>query len=271
MNPGWWILGVPVLLWVGVQSYGHRLIFRRSRTFRAEKESARREAEDVEFCAEDGTALHGWWFPKADARGVLLVCHGNAGNVSDRIWIADDLQDLPLHIFLFDYRGYGKSAGFPSEKGTEKDVMAAWECARHKLDADENDPPIVVYGRSLGGAVALQLASRLPLRGVILESTFTSILDVGLRFYPWLWPRLTCRHPYRSDLRIASVRAPLIMAHSPDDETIPFDMGEALYRRAPNPRGFFRLQGGHAEAGWQTTPAYAQAIREFVGEVMADE
>ncbi len=263
---GLWILGTLAVLWCLLQAYGNHLIFRRSRTFRAEKEDTALAVEDVEFCSEDGTSLHGWWFPKEDARGVLLVCHGNAGNVSDRLWIPEDLQDLPLHIFLFDYRGYGNSGGLPSEKGTGLDVCAAYEVAREKIKAGMENPPIFIYGRSLGGAVALQAAEKLPIRGLILESTMTSILDVGLRFYPWLLPRITCRHPFRSDLRIAAVKAPVIMAHSPEDETIPFDMGEALYRRVPNPAGFYQLTGTHAEAGWQTSPEYAEAVRAFILE-----
>lgn len=262
------VLGALGLLWLGLQAFANRLIFPRSRTFRTEKEDSGLEVEDVEFCAEDGTALHGWWFPKADAKGVLLVCHGNAGNVSDRLWIAEDLQDVPLHIFLFDYRGYGRSGGLPSERGLGRDVCAAWEFACAKTGADREDPPIVLYGRSLGGAVALQAASQLPVRGVILESTFTSILEVGKRFYPWLLPRWTCRHPFRSDLRIAAVKAPILMAHSPEDETVPYDMGQALYRRAPNPRGFYQLTGNHVEAGWQTSEEYARALREFLAELV---
>ncbi|MDF3128395.1 alpha/beta hydrolase [Kiritimatiellaeota bacterium B1221] len=261
-----WIPGGLMLLWCGLQAYGNRLIFRRSRTFRAKKEDTALTVEDLEFCAEDGTALHGWWFPKAEARGALLVCHGNAGNVSDRLWIPEDLQDVPLHIFLFDYRGYGKSGGLPSEKGTGWDVRAAYEVVREKVKGDLENPPIFIYGRSLGGAVALQAAESLPIRGLILESTMTSILDVGRRCYPWLLPRLTCRHPFRSDLRIAAVKAPVLMAHSPEDEIIPFDMGEALYRRVPNPGGFYRLTGSHAEAGWQTSPEYADAFRAFILE-----
>lgn len=264
------ILGGLLLCWLLLQTYGNHLIFRRSRSFRAEKEEAGRVVEEVEFCAEDGTGLNGWWFPHQEARGVLVVCHGNAGNISDRLWIAQDLQDVPLHLFLFDYRGYGKSGGYPGEKGTGRDVAAAWEFARKKISSEERSPPIFLYGRSLGGAVALQAAEKLPVRGVILESTFTSILDVGLRFYPWLLPRLTCRHPYRSDLRIAAVRAPVLMAHSPEDETIPFDMGEALYRKVPNPAGFYRLSGSHVDAGWQTSPEYAEALRRFLLENLTD-
>lgn len=251
------------LAWFGVQAVGHHLIFPRSRTFRAGPEDTDLEIEDVEFCAEDGTALHGWWFPKPEAKGVLLVCHGNAGNVSDRIWIAEDLRDVPVHVFVFDYRGYGKSSGIPSEKGTGRDVRAAYEVVCSRLGT-QDDPPVVVYGRSLGGAVALQLACEVPLRGVILESTFSSILDIGKRVYPYLFPSLTCRHPYRSDLRIPQVQCPILAAHSPDDEIVAFDFGKKLYDLAPNLWHFCPLKGTHVEAGWQSSPEYAQRMRDFL-------
>jgi fermentation-respiration switch protein FrsA (DUF1100 family) len=253
--------------WCGIQVIGQRLIFPRSRTFRAGPEDTDLEVEDIEFCAEDGTALHGWWFPKKEAKGVLLVCHGNAGNVSDRIWIAEDLRDVPVEVFVFDYRGYGKSSGVPSEKGTRKDVLAAYEVVRSRAGGSEI-PPVVVYGRSLGGAIALQLACEMPVRGVILESTFRSIVDIGKQFYPYLFPALTCRHPYRSDLRIQQVEAPILAAHSPEDETVPFDIGKRLYDTAPHLWRFCMLQGNHVEAGWQTSPAYADAVREFIGDVL---
>ncbi|MDA3872952.1 MAG: alpha/beta hydrolase, partial [Kiritimatiellae bacterium] len=196
--------------------------------------------------------------------------HGNAGNVSNRLWIAEDLQDVPVNIFIFDYRGYGKSKGIASEKGTGLDVAAAWEYARNRCGGRET-PPILIYGRSLGGAVALQAATVFPARGVILESTFTSILEIANRRFPWLFPRFTCRSTYRSDLRISRVRAPVLIAHSPDDQVIPFDMGEALYRKVPNPWKFIRLRGSHVEAGWQTSPEYALAVREFVSRFIGTE
>lgn len=266
MNP-WIFPAAAALGWFGIQAVGQRLVYPRSRTFRAGPEDTERELEEIFFCAEDGTSLHGWWFPHPDSRGVLLVCHGNAGNVSDRIWIAEDLQDVPLDVFIFDYRGYGRSSGYPSEKGTGRDVLAAYEVVRSRLGNVE-DPPVLVYGRSLGGAVALQLAGRVPLRGVILESTFTSTLEIGTRFYPYLLPHLTLRHRYRSDLRIREVQAPVLLAHSPEDETVPYDLGEKLAGLAPRLWRFCPLQGNHVEAGWQTSPEYARAFREFVGEVL---
>lgn len=257
-------------VWVAVQAFETRLLYPSNRRAAPEEPDFEGlEVEEVDFCAEDGAKLHGLWFSQPGAKGVLLVCHGNGGSVGFRTWIPRDLRDVPLHVFLFDYRGYGKSEGVPGEKGTARDVAAAWEVAHERLGRPEN-PPILLYGRSLGGAVALQLPEDCPVRGVVLESTFTSIVDMGRRLYPWLLPQWTCRNAYRSDERIRRVRAPVLVAHSTEDELIPESMGRALYRRAPNPWGFCPLRGGHEEAGWQTSPDYAAAFRAFVGEVIPE-
>ena len=267
MNPFLWIWLLIGVVWLGTQLFAHRSVYPKSRTFRAGPEDTDLEIEDIDFCAEDGTALHGWWFPKPDARGVFLVCHGNAGNVSDRIWIPEDLRDVPLEIFVFDYRGYGKSQGFPTERGTGQDVLAAYEVVRSRLGVEE-DVPVIVYGRSLGGAVALQLASQMPVKGVILESTFSSIVEVGHRIYPWLFPQWTCPHRYVSEDRIPLVEAPVLAAHSQDDETVPYDLGRKLYGKAPHLWRFCELEGNHVEAGWQTSASYARAVREFIDELL---
>jgi fermentation-respiration switch protein FrsA (DUF1100 family) len=246
----------------------HRLLYRRSATFRVLPEDEGLSAEDVTFCTEDGASLHGWWFAHPKARGVLLVCHGNAGNISDRLWIPKDLADVPLHVFLFDYRGYGKSRGLPHERGTARDVRAAYQVCVQKWGGAEADPPVILYGRSLGGAVALQAVESCPVRALILESTFTSVLEMGQRFYPWLLPNLFCMNRYRSDLRIALATMPVLVAHSPDDEVIPFDMGETLYRLAPRPWGFSRLSGLHDDAGWQSSREYAHLVRRLIAEVL---
>ncbi len=246
----------------------HRLLYRRSTTFRALPEDEGLTAEEISFCTEDGATLHGWWFAHPEAKGILLVCHGNAGNISDRLWIPKDLTDVPVHVFLFDYRGYGKSRGLPHEKGTGRDVQAAYQVCVQKWNGPEAEPPVVLYGRSLGGAVALQAVETCPVRALILESTFTSVLEMGQRFYPWLLPNLFCMNRYRSDLRIAKTNMPVLVAHSPDDEVVPYDMGEALYRLAPHPWGFFRLSGLHDEAGWQTSREYANGLRRLIAEVL---
>jgi uncharacterized protein len=268
----WGVLGGGLLAAAGLRLLTawqeQRLLYRRSGTFRAQPEDAGLTAEEVNFCAEDGAALHGWWFAHPEAKGVLLVCHGNAGNISDRLWIPRDLADVELDVFLFDYRGYGKSGGLPHEKGTGRDVRAAYEvcCQRWEVRTGTR-PKVVLYGRSLGGAVALQAAETCPVQALILESTFTSVLEMGERFHPLLLPRLFCMNRYRSDERIRKTEVPVLVAHSPDDEVIPYDMGQRLYALAPNPRGFVTLSGLHDEAGWQTSPEYARAVRRLIREV----
>lgn len=259
----WTVVGVRVLTaWVE-----HRLLYRRRRELHTLPADVGLEAEDVDFCATDGCLLHGWWFEHADARGVMVICHGNAGNISDRLWMAQSLAELPVHLLIFDYRGFGRSRGIPRESGTERDVRAAVELARQKWKG-EGEAPIVLLGRSLGGAVALQAADEPGVRALILESTFTSVLELGERFYPWLLPRISCLNRYRSDVRIRNAEVPVLLAHSPEDEVVPYDMGETLYSLAPHPWRFVRMNGLHDEAGWLSCPAYAAAIRELVTGIL---
>ena len=113
------------------------------------------EYEDITFVSEDGLQLNGWWIPHAQARGTIIHCHGNAGNMSDRVWLVGDLHRLGVNVFIFDYRGYGNSRGLPTEQGTYADARAAYEVVRAKYD-DVDTPPVIVHGQSLGGAVAVQ-------------------------------------------------------------------------------------------------------------------
>ncbi len=267
----WWsLLGLcllPCFYWMLARIIGQNRLYRRTRRV-AEWEEGHRAVEDVVFYARDGVKLHGHWYEHPDAEGVLLICHGNAGNVSHRLWMAEDLQDVSLHILIFDYRGYGRSRGWPSEKGTAMDVEAAWELAHQRLGFQE-DPPIVLYGRSLGGGVALQLPQHCPVKGVVLESTFSSILELALQYYPVLLPQWTLANRYLSIERIRSLNVPVLIAHSPDDEVCPFDMGRRLYDAAPIPWAFCTLEGRHDDAGWQSSEEYAGAFRSFVKEMLS--
>ena len=222
--------------------------------------------EDVTFAASDGTALNGWWLPRAGAHGTILHCHGNKGSLGDRAWIARDLSALPYNVFMFDYRGYGLSRGVPTAAGTRLDVLAAWDEVRRRHGGADH-PPIALFGSSLGGATAAQLAAERPVRCLILEGTFTSTLDMGRRFYPWLFPRLTCHNRYETLAKVRAFEMPLLVAHSPDDAVIPFDMGRALYDAAPSAhKRFVELGGPHGEYTWRTSPGYREAFADFLAE-----
>jgi len=190
------------------------------------------EFEDVSFSAADGTALSGWYFEHPAPRAHVLFCHGNAGNITDRAERVRYLRNqFRVCVFLFDYRGYGKSQGRPNEKGVLADARAAraWLAERAGIDPSV----IVLMGRSLGGAVAVDLAAELRPRGLILESTFSSMTDVGAAHFPLLPVRLLMRNRFESAEKIAHYDGPLLQSHSRTDEVIPYRLGRKLFDAAP--------------------------------------
>lgn len=216
--------------------------------------------EDVRFETADGKLLQGWWFPVPDAAGSVVVCHGNGGNIGNRVWMAQGLMTHQLNVFLFDYRGYGNSRGMPTEKGTYKDAVAAWDVAMERHTGGAR----IAYGRSLGGAVAIELARRRNVDALIIESAFTSVPDMSKHLYPWLPLHFIASFRYASIRKIHELNMPKLFAHSPDDRLIPIEQGRQLYEAAPEPKRFFELQGGHDDSGWVFTPGYHDAIGDFV-------
>ena len=225
------------------------------------------EYEDVWFVAEDAVRLHGWWIPAEDAVGTIVYCHGNAGNIGDRVEIAADLRKLGVNVFLFDYRGYGQSKGIATEQGTYRDARAAFEVARYR-HGDADNPPILVYGSSLGGAIAVQLALDKPARGLVLEGTFTSATEMGERMFPGLPIRWINRYRYNSLSKIASVTCPLVLAHSRKDQLIPYEMGQRLFRAATAPKRMVTLECDHGESGWSYTPRFWTDLQELVARTL---
>lgn len=222
--------------------------------------------EDVTFYAEDGCRLSGWWVPRDDARGAVVYCHGNAGNISGRIDVIKGLHDLGLQVFIFDYRGYGQSSGLPHEKGIYRDARAAYEVVRARYE-DAEQPPVMIYGASLGGPVAVNLATEKPCRALVLEGSFTSAIAVGERWFPMLPIRLIASQHFDALTKIRALNIPLLVAHSPHDQVIPFDMGNELFTAAPGPKRFVSLNGEHGEAGWQETPHFYTELKQLVDKV----
>ena len=216
---------------------------------------------DLWFEAGDGPSLHGWWIPTPHhRRGQVLLCHGNGGNIGDRMLEARALTTAGFDTLLFDYRGYGRSNGRPDEQGTYRDARAARAAL---LAQPEADPERVIYlGESLGGAVALRLAVELPPAGLILSSTFTSIRDIARHLYPFIPPVLVPDW-YPSLKLVARLRAPLLVLHGDRDDIVPLAHGEALYEAAPEPKQI------HVFAGCGHNDVVALAGAEY-GSVIAD-
>lgn len=219
---------------------------------------------DVSLATEDGETIAGWFVPAADEASapVVLFFHGNAGNMGDRLMSLETFHALGLSVLIIDYRGYGRSTGKPTEKGTRLDALAAWEYVTGELGV----PPerIIVFGRSLGGGVAVSLAVQHTPALLVLESTFSSAMDMGHRMFPWLPVRLLCRNRYDSVTAIGSVSCPVLVAHGPSDTTIPFEQGRRVYEAANEPKQFVSLRGDHNDGGMDVDKAYQAVLRQWI-------
>jgi uncharacterized protein len=200
-------------------------------------------ATPAEYEDLDCDGVHGWWIPAAaPTLGHVLLCHGNAGNVGDRVAHAALLTAAGFDVLLFDYRGYGRSGGRTTEPGTYEDARAA---RRALLERDGVDPARVLYlGESLGGAIALELAVEHPPAGLILQSTFTSVQAMARLHYPFI-PRALVPDAYPSLRIVPRLRAPLLVLHGSHDEVVPLMDGEELYRAAPEPKRIEVFDAGH--------------------------
>jgi hypothetical protein len=219
--------------------------------------------EEMEARAEDGVGVHGWLLSGKESRLTVLLSHGNAGNISHRLDRAMLLQrQVPVDVLLFDYRGYGRSEGRPDEEGTYRDARAAYRWLR-----DRGHPPgrIVLFGESLGSAVALQLALEVETRGLVLESPFTSVPDMARAVYPFLplWPFVRTR--YDNLAKAPRLKVPLLVLHGDCDEVVPFIQGRRVFDAAPEPKRFFAIPGaGHNDTYVTGGDAYWRALREFL-------
>jgi len=204
----------------------------------------------------------GWFVPAPQDRGTVLLCHGNAGTIADRGEIIGILHDLGLNVFIVDYRGYGKSEGAPTEQGLYADAAAAWEYLTLKRGVPARR--IIVMGKSLGGGVASQLAEQRGPGALILQSTFTSTADMGARLYPFLPVRLLTRHRYETLKRMPKIQCPVLVAHSPQDEMVPYAFGRAIYDAARQPKRFLEMRGSHNEGFLEMGNTYANGLDTFL-------
>lgn len=219
--------------------------------------------ESVTMTTADHETLHGWFVPAPSAaKGTILFFHGNAGNISHRMSYLLTFYRLGYDTFIFDYRGYGKSSGSPSEFGTYQDALAAWQYLTEKKAI----PPshIALFGESLGAAIAAWLAAQHKPRTLVLASAFTSVPDLAAELYPFLPVRLLSRFQYNTIDYLRSITCPVLIAHSPQDEIVPFSHGQALFQAAAEPRQFLTLQGGHNTGFIYSRKEWAMALDEFI-------
>ncbi len=217
--------------------------------------------EDVYVDVADGEKIHAWYFPAGGTRTVLF-CHGNGGNISHRLETAEFIVGLGVNILLFDYRGYGKSDGSPSESKVYADAEACYRWLLSEKSVREDN--IVIFGRSLGGAVAIELAGRVDFGALVVESSFTSVADMARQIFPYFPARYLLRYEFDSIGKIASIDCPVLVTHSTEDDIIPFAMGRRLFDSARMPKRFVRFSGGHNERDYLRDPSYVEAVRDIV-------
>jgi fermentation-respiration switch protein FrsA (DUF1100 family) len=241
-----------------------RFIYYPDRHWIAEPKDLGLAAEEVRLEPELGVELHAWFFPHPDPLASLLFCHGNAGNASHRLGNVRLLVDKGFQVLLFDYRGYGHSSGAPSELGLYRDASAAW---LHLVERpDTANAPHIIFGRSLGGAVAVDLAVRAGASGLIVESTFTSIRTLVRLIYHVPLPEMPVR--YDSLSKIGQLKMPLLAIHGEQDELIPFADGRALFEAAPQPKTWYPIPGaGHNDTYAVGGEAYFRQQVAFAGSL----
>ena len=263
-------LGLPLALLVALIFVTFRcgviertIIFLPERDLLADPGQVGLSFEEVYFVTSDGVRLHGWFVPGCQDL-TWLWFHGNAGNISHRLEYLKLLHDeLGVSVFLFDYRGYGRSEGKPSEEGSYRDAQAALTYLRSRGDIDSER--IVYFGRSLGAGVAVELATRESPLALILESPFPSVPALARRHYPFLPIGPLLRTKYDSIAKIGSVKASLLVLHGDRDEVVPLEAGRSLFEAAREPKQLHVIQGaGHNDTYLVGGAAYLRALRRFL-------
>ena len=218
--------------------------------------------ETLAFTTDDDITLHGWFLPVEKPRATLLFFHGNAGNISHRLDSLEIFHRLGLAVLIFDYRGFGQSEGWPTEPGNYRDAEAAWRFLTEQMKLPPGE--ILLFGRSLGAAIAAHLASRHPIKGLILESAFTSVPDMAADLYPLFPVRSLSRFQFDTRAYLESVTCPVLVVHSPDDEIIPFKHGRQLFQAARQPKQFLEISGSHNQGFLQSGNSYREGLERFI-------
>ncbi len=258
------LLLAPLILYVLLRLFEYAQVFQPHSQLIVPPNTIHKSPEDIFFPTIDGCRLNGWFFA-APAQSpwndwAVLLSHGNGGNISHRLdlcalWLAEG-----FNVLAYDYRGYGSSNGRPSEKGTYRDAESAHQWLRKRGFPAEK---IIALGESLGGAVAAELALRKPIGGLVLQSTFTSIPDIGKEHFPWLPVRTLGAIRYATRTKLPSLKIPILILHSRADTIIPFHHSQQNYQTANKPKLFQEITGDHNDNIANTAQLYRQGIRAF--------
>jgi uncharacterized protein len=241
-----------------------QFIFHPSATIEQTPQRVGLDFEDLFFATRDGLRLNGWLIPHRQARSTLIWFHGNAGNISHRVENIKLLHDkVKVNIFIFDYRGYGRSEGRASEEGTYLDGEAALAFIQKRLATEPKK--IILFGRSMGAAVAAEMANRFDSQGLILETPFLSVREMAREIFPFLPIGFLLRTQYDVRQKIQKIKTPLLVLHGDQDEVVPFAQGKMVFAAAPEPKKFFTIAGArHNDTYLIGGEPYFEQLRAFI-------
>lgn len=224
--------------------------------------------EDVWFESEDGVALHGWWMSHPKPTATLVFCHGNTGSIGDWVGLYPKLLRLKVNLFVFDYRGYGRSAGEPREDGLFSDVRAALDYVHEERQIDWSQ--LILFGHSLGGAVATDGALHRPVAGLVVQASFTQTKDMARVVYPNVPVHLFTRNQFRSIEKVPLLDMPKLFIHGTEDGTIPYEIGRRLYAAAADPKDWYEVpRAGHNDVDKHGSICYFRRLRKFFKDCVA--
>lgn len=254
-----------------LRRFQHRQLFEPERfplgDWRPERQGV--SVHNVFFSTADGVRLHGWWLPRSDARATVLYFHGSAGNLAQQVERLTVLQRLPVHLFAFDYRGYGRSGGRPSEGGLFDDARAAWAHLTGELG--QAPETVILHGHSLGGAVAVETALRHPAAGLVVQSSFTDVKEMARSLFPAVPLHWMARNQFRSIDKVGRLRLPKLFIHGTEDTKVPPEHTRALFAAASEPKELFWVEGAeHNDVHRRGGLAYLERLERFVAGCLAD-
>ena len=258
------LIGIVIFFFFYFRWFEKKHIYYPSHEIEFTPESIGLTFEDVYFTTRDGLKLNGWFIPSGNSETTLIFFHGNAGNISHRLGSIAIFNKVGLNIFIFDYRGYGKSNGHVSEEGTYLDARAAYDYIIGRKDV--NRDKILLYGESLGGAIAYELAATAKVAAVITLGAFSSIADMGKAIYPFLPVRLIVRTEYDTVSKAARVKIPKLIIHSVNDEIVPFEQGQNVFSQACEPKEFYEMHGGHNDAIFTCEDEFCERLTGFLSK-----
>jgi hypothetical protein len=257
-------ISILCLVFIYVKYIESRSIFIPSRELELDPAYLNLRFEDIYFNTSDGLKINGWLIPANNPKYTLLFLHGNGGNIGHRLEKLNMLSKIGLNVFIIDYRGYGKSAGRPSEAGLYLDAKAAYD---YLVNGRKINPEnIILYGESIGTAATIDLAYRVLVKAIILEGAFSSGKDMARRVFA-LIPNFFFSDRFNSLKKIPKVKAAKLFLHSRNDEIVPLVLAKKLFDSAPEPKTFVELIGGHNTAYFDSQDKYLSAIASFVDKL----